>query len=414
MDSLVKSAGLPVAAGASLLGAVSYYCLHRSATSATPKPLKKLSTGVSKNSTIVLFFNEGSTQCINLPNHKTDECALTDCPVRHLRTLQRIISKATTSVDVCLYNLNQPTLEKALVDLLRSGKRVRVVVGDRDVVDKGSITRLRSEGAFVVEKISKVPPGGLLPNQFEPSDLLMHHKFVVVDKKILITGSMNWTNKSFDHNYDHIIINVDPYLVNQFTEEFEYLHSTSCDDEKAYSTQPNGQVPFEVIFFRRFNFLCRRDANRKKKCERDDCMFYNYKFILHKIMRATVSVDLCVQQLTTEDLSNELIFLHNIGIKVRVICDKEFSTGTGSQMQYFINSGTYCIEVHRLEGDGSLHHKFVIVDGETLLAGTINWTMQSFFGNYENMLIVEDKDTVRQFVDEFEKLWKTFPAISKV
>ncbi|XP_026276515.1 uncharacterized protein LOC113205208 [Frankliniella occidentalis] len=408
MDSL-KLAGLQVA-GASLLGAVSYYCYNNQST--PTKPLKKLAKGVNKNSSIVLFFNEGGTQCLHHQNHKTDECPLVDCPVRHLRTLKRIVSKASSCVDICLYNLNQVELESALVDLLRSGKKVRVVVGDRNIEDKEAISRLRSEGAFVVEKCSKPPPGAdLRALQYAPGDLLMHHKFVIVDSKILLTGSMNWTNNSFTNNYDHMLINVDPYLVNQFVEEFQYLFSTESNNEKAYCTQPNGKVPFEAIFFRRNNFLCRPDANRKKRCEKEDCMFYNYKFILHKIMRASVSVDICVQQLTAEDLSNEVIFLHNIGVKVRVMCDKSFSTGTGSQMQVFINAG---IPVHRLEGEGSLHHKFIIIDGKTLLAGTINWTMQGFFGNYENLLIIEDKDTVLQFVKEFEKLWDVFPAISKV
>lgn len=63
-------------------------------------------------------------------------------------------------------------------------------------------------------------------------------------------------------------------------------------------------------------------------------------------------------------------------------------------------------------GEGTLHHKFIIVDGKTLVSGSLNWTMQSFFGNYENILLVVEKGVVSDFQRQFDKLWTCFPLVT--
>ena len=55
-----------------------------------------------------------------------------------------------------------------------------------------------------------------------------------------------------------------------------------------------------------------------------------------------------------------------------------------------------------------MHHKFVIVDGKTLINGSFNWTRQAVFGNNENVLITSDDLIVSKFKQEFNKLWDQF------
>ena len=52
---------------------------------------------------------------------------------------------------------------------------------------------------------------------------LMHNKFCIIDNRILITGSYNWTLKAEKSNYENIIISTDEKLVDDFLNYFDFL-----------------------------------------------------------------------------------------------------------------------------------------------------------------------------------------------
>lgn len=52
---------------------------------------------------------------------------------------------------------------------------------------------------------------------------LMHNKFCIIDSKVLITGSYNWTLKAEKDNYENVIVSVEPTLINEFEKYFEHL-----------------------------------------------------------------------------------------------------------------------------------------------------------------------------------------------
>ena len=58
------------------------------------------------------------------------------------------------------------------------------------------------------------------------------------------------------------------------------------------------------------------------------------------------------------------------------------------------------------QGRGSkMHHKFVILDQQTVLTGSYNWTHESEEENQENLLILRDEYSVEAYSQEFEALW---------
>lgn len=55
-----------------------------------------------------------------------------------------------------------------------------------------------------------------------------------------------------------------------------------------------------------------------------------------------------------------------------------------------------------------MHHKFIIVDNEIIINGSMNFTMTGVFCNWENVMISSQPHIVSQFVDGFQALWDDF------
>lgn len=62
----------------------------------------------------------------------------------------------------------------------------------------------------------------------------MHHKFCVIDDKIAITGSYNWTYYAETRNVENIIISDNPEIVNGYASEFQRLKQALSLNHHAY------------------------------------------------------------------------------------------------------------------------------------------------------------------------------------
>lgn len=51
----------------------------------------------------------------------------------------------------------------------------------------------------------------------------MHNKFVVIDARIVITGSFNWTVAAVDSNQENLCIIDNEVLADKYTREYEKL-----------------------------------------------------------------------------------------------------------------------------------------------------------------------------------------------
>ncbi|HEV8687170.1 MAG TPA: phosphatidylserine/phosphatidylglycerophosphate/cardiolipin synthase family protein [Gaiellaceae bacterium] len=63
---------------------------------------------------------------------------------------------------------------------------------------------------------------------------LMHHKYVVRDRELVWTGSMNWTDDSFARQENVLVIARSPELAARFTEDFEQLWQTGAVERSGF------------------------------------------------------------------------------------------------------------------------------------------------------------------------------------
>ncbi len=110
------------------------------------------------------------------------------------------INRARKSIDVAMYAFTSRPIARALVDAHRRGVRVRVIM-DKKFAEKSRFSKhiyLMKRGIPV--KLVSPPPG------VRGRVGLMHHKFAVIDGRVLLTGSFNWTASAEKLNYENLLV----------------------------------------------------------------------------------------------------------------------------------------------------------------------------------------------------------------
>ncbi len=120
-----------------------------------------------------------------------------------------ILNAATRTVDLALYSFTDEQLGEAVIRAHQRGVAVRVIRdGSQSAVSGDENDRLRGAGIEVlVENIS----------------VSMHHKFLVVDGTITVTGSYNWSDAADQSNFENVVVIVCPEVAASFTGEFNRL-----------------------------------------------------------------------------------------------------------------------------------------------------------------------------------------------
>ncbi|MFH2005550.1 MAG: phospholipase D-like domain-containing protein [bacterium] len=120
-----------------------------------------------------------------------------------------LFSHAAREVDVCVFTITDNRIADAVVETHRRGVKVRVITDSLKVYDQGSdIPRLQEAGIEVRE---------------DHSEHHMHHKFAVFDRRLLLTGSFNWTRSATAFNQENIVVSSEPRLVHAFRGAFDGL-----------------------------------------------------------------------------------------------------------------------------------------------------------------------------------------------
>ena len=127
--------------------------------------------------------------------------------------IMSLLRAASRSIDAALYRLNHPLLARALEEAVERGVRIRLVV-DGNKYTEGRATQELLARAIIPFRLAygRQGPGSK-----------MHHKFVILDQQIVLTGSYNWTLESEDENYENLVILEEAQPVEAYTREFEAL-----------------------------------------------------------------------------------------------------------------------------------------------------------------------------------------------
>ena len=119
------------------------------------------------------------------------------------------LAKAQNTIEIAMYSFTSRPIAQELDKLKVKNVKIRIIL------DKDQETQKYSKSRYFIQRGYEV--------KYDSGSGLMHNKFAVIDGKVLITGSFNWTAGAEHKNEENLLILDDPPVVQKYAERFEYL-----------------------------------------------------------------------------------------------------------------------------------------------------------------------------------------------
>lgn len=282
--------------------------------------------------------------------------------------LCQFIGTAESTLDVCIYDLDLLPVADALIAAKKRGVSVNVVT-DSDNRKLLAMDRLAKAGIRIV-------------SDHKPT--IMHHKFVIADAKRLWTGSFNFTENGQNRNDNNALILDSPEIaacyLNKFQEYMSGNFSVSAIERTEHGKAFMGKIPVETAFApsdKVADLICRQLSYAKK------------------------SIRVMAFVLTSEKIADQLGKMAKKGVNVECILDRGQARTRYSRDQYLLGCG---VRIHISPNSrGKMHHKVIVIDEETVITGSYNFSENAETGNDENIVIVKDSGLGKLFQKEFTR-----------
>ena len=253
---------------------------------------------------------------------------------------------------------NQDEILNALIKAKNRGVNVRIVTDSNPCGE---------DTYFDTYKLRKE-----LDAKSDNSPFIMHNKFLVIDGKEVITGSMNYSQTGLSgFNSNNLIVIKSKEIAGLYAEEFNQMLAGKFHTAKVKSSQPRsyilGRSKVSVYFSPQDRVITSRIiplVNNSKK------YVYVPAFLI-----------------THEGLSQALINAKKRGVDVRLIIDATNSSSRRSSVSFLRNVG---IPVKVENYAGKMHSKSIIIDDKYIITGSMNFSNSGEKKNDENTLIIED------------------------
>ncbi|TPW21475.1 MAG: phospholipase D/Transphosphatidylase, partial [Elusimicrobia bacterium] len=350
-------------------------------------------------------------------------------------TVVKALDAAKKSIDVSMFTLTSPRVVRALAAAKDRGVKVRVLVDqsqhDEDFM-KPFVDWLAFHGIPV-----KVNAG---PNVDGPEWAEKNHnKFAVLDGKLVLSGSTNWTKSGFYTNFDNIFMLTDATDVKGFAMFFDDMFKSKraerhippaseptlpTDEEvmEGLRGQPKPLPPAPVwgplpearqVSFNGETFPAA--AARPVHPIKD--------LLIKAIDTSKTSIELALYEFNLDDILQALRRAQKRGVKVRVIIDYNkafpkgrYTDGEERERNEQISALLKEFETKILRGTrmpGIMHNKFAVFDGKFVEWGSYNWSYTAEFHHFEHIQFSDEKARTSFYGRYWEWMWGYAPPEDK-
>ena len=120
--------------------------------------------------------------------------------------------------------------------------------------------------------------------------------------------------------------------------------------------------------------------------------------IIKEIDKAKSEILVQAYSFTSAPIAKALTEAHKRGVHVEIILDKSNETAQYSSADFTAHAGipTYIDAVHAIA-----HNKIMIIDRETVITGSFNFTKSAEEKNAENLLILKSKELASGYIENW-------------
>ena len=316
------------------------------------------------------------------------------CTTNACKMLVYNINHAKISIDFAIYGIReQDEVFNALEQAQKRGIKIRWVT---DITEKGD--NIYSD----TERLMKVLPQyrtdwqeqkkeeGRTSHYVFPNKAIMHDKFFIFDKRIVFTGSTNISNTCLTRFNSNVALLInDEKIADIFEQEFEQMFNGKFHNDKSAVKNNEhiklGNMDVSVYF---------SPANKAGTTQ-----------VIPLIKGAKKYIYVPAFYLTRKDMVDELINAKNRGVDVKIIMDETCAGSKYANIGYIKNNG---VELKVEHWSGKMHMKSMIIDDDTLVIGSMNFTKQGESVNDENCLIIKNAPGLTSaYKAHFLELWNS-------
>jgi phosphatidylserine/phosphatidylglycerophosphate/cardiolipin synthase-like enzyme len=122
--------------------------------------------------------------------------------------------------------------------------------------------------------------------------------------------------------------------------------------------------------------------------------------IVKEIGKAKSEILVQAYSFTSKEIAKALVDAHKRGVHVETILDKSNKSQKYSAADFTFNMG---IPTFIDAGHAIAHNKIMVIDKETVITGSFNFTKAAEEKNAENLLILKSKELAKQYIDNWNK-----------
>lgn len=125
--------------------------------------------------------------------------------------------------------------------------------------------------------------------------------------------------------------------------------------------------------------------------------------IIEKIDNAKEFINIAMYAFTDREIAQAIIRAKDRGVDIKIYLDRSQVNAEYSKSRYFINNA---IEGIRISSNNYImHNKFAVIDNKIVITGSYNWTASAGERNDENLLVIDDKNIIKEYQNQFNNLW---------